>query len=147
MALGGIALYHSCIPMVSDIRSDALVATIEASHQLKAKRLGFITPYVPEVLKRMHRHLTDAEFESFEESNDRTVARISETSIILAIEQIAGAALCDATVISCTKLRTLNILKETKQKIGVPIFSSNSTLVDIWCNSQISAIRCRFLAL
>ena len=188
-ALEGVALYHSRIPMVPEVRSDTLAkmendlpasarllppsldfdvigygctsastvigsenvaraiqsvfprakvtdplaAVIAAGHRLEAKRLGFITPYVPEVSGRMHQRLTDAGFEiagfgSFEEGNDRTVARISEASIIRAAEKIAAAAPCDAIVISCTNLRTLNILKETEQNIGVPIISSNQAL-------------------
>ncbi|KZM50114.1 aspartate/glutamate racemase family protein [Labrenzia sp. OB1] len=189
MALDDVALYHSRIPMVPEIRSDTLArmennlpssvrllppsldfdvigygctsastvigsenvaraiqgvfpgvkvtdplaAVIAAARHLEAKRLGVITPYVPEVSRRMHQRLTDAGFEivafgSFEEGNDRTVARISKASIIRAAERVAASAPCDAIVVSCTNLRTLDILKETEQKTGVPIISSNQAL-------------------
>ncbi|WP_298812855.1 Asp/Glu racemase [uncultured Roseibium sp.] len=189
MALDGVALYHSRIPMVSDIRADTLAqmekdlpssarllpqsldfdvigygctsastvigsqnvaraiqtvypnalvtdplaAVIAAGQEVGAKRLGFITPYVPDISERMRLKLINAGFEiagfgSFEEGNDRVVARISELSIIQAARQIASASLCDAIVVSCTNLRTLSILKETEHEIGVPIISSNQAL-------------------
>lgn len=189
MALDGVALYHSRIPMVSDVRadtlakmerdlpysagllpqsldfnvigygctsastvigsqnvaraiqtvypnalvSDPLAAVIAAGRELGAKRLGFITPYVPDVSERMRMKLIDAGFEiagfgSFEEGNDRVVARISEQSIIHAAKRIAAKAPCDAIVVSCTNLRTLNILKKIEHAISVPIISSNQAL-------------------
>ncbi|MCV0428016.1 MAG: aspartate/glutamate racemase family protein [Roseibium sp.] len=189
MALDGVALYHSRIPMVPEIRADTLAkmekdlpasarllppslnfdvigygctsastvigsenvaraiqtvfpgalvtdplaAVIAAAREINAKRLGFITPYVPEVSERMQQRLTEVGFEiaafgSFEEGNDQTVARISETSIIRAAERVAATAPCDAIVISCTNLRTLNILMEMEKRIGVPIISSNQAL-------------------
>lgn len=189
MALDGVALYHSRIPMVPEIRpetlarmeedlpasarllppsldfdvigygctsastvigsenvaraiqtvfpkakvSDPLAAIIAAGHHLGAKRLGFITPYVPEVSSRMRQKLEDAGFEiagfgSFEEGNDQVVARITEASIWEAAENVAAAAPCDAIVISCTNLRCLNIISRIEEKIGVPVISSNQAL-------------------
>lgn len=189
MALDGVALYHSRIPMVPEIRpetlarmeedlpasarllppsldfdvigygctsastvigsenvaraiqtvfpnakvSDPLAAIIAAGHHLGAKRLGFITPYVPEVSGRMRQKLEDAGFEiaafgSFEEGNDQVVARITEASISEAAENVAAAAPCDAIVISCTNLRCLKIISRIEEKIGVPVISSNQAL-------------------
>lgn len=189
MALDGVALYHSRIPMVPEIRpetlarmeedlpasarllppsldfdvigygctsastvigsknvaraiqtvfpnakvSDPLAAIIAAGHHLGAKRLGFITPYVPEVSGRMRQKLEDAGFEiaafgSFEEGNDQVVARITEASISEAAENVAAAAPCDAIVISCTNLRCLKIISRIEDKIGVPVISSNQAL-------------------
>ncbi|MBG6176496.1 maleate isomerase [Labrenzia sp. EL_208] len=200
MALEGVALYHSRIPMVPEVRadtlakmerdlpasarllpsapdydvigygctsassvigsenvasairtvypnalvSDPLAAVIAAGRELKAKRLGFITPYIPEVSERMRRRLVEAGFDiagfgSFEEGNDRTVARICEKSIVAAAENIAAAAPCDAIVISCTSLRTLNIIKEMERKVGVPIISSNQALA--WHMLRLAKIR------
>ncbi|MGB3278802.1 MAG: aspartate/glutamate racemase family protein [Pseudorhodobacter sp.] len=189
MALDGVALYHSRIPMVPEIRpetlarmeedlpasarllppsldfdvigygctsastvigsknvaraiqtvfpnakvSDPLAAIIAAGHHRGAKRLGFITPYVPEVSGQMRQKLEDAGFEiaafgSFEEGNDQVVARITEASISEAAENVAAAAPCDAIVISCTNLRCLKIISRIEEKIGVPVISSNQAL-------------------
>ena len=189
MAHDGVALYHSRIPMVAEVRaetlakmecdlptsarllppsldfdvigygctsastvigsenvaraiqtvfpdalvSDPLAAVIAAGRHLNAKRLGFITPYVADVSSRMRERLVEAGFEiaafgSFEEGSDPVVARISQTSIVSAAEKIAAQASCDAIVISCTNLHCLNMIKDTENKLGIPIISSNQAL-------------------
>ncbi len=189
MNLEQVALYHSRIPMVSDVRpqtlramerdipactklfpsslafdvigygctsastvigshnvaraiqsvfpkarvTDPLAAIIAAGKAVRAKRIGFITPYLPEVSTQMRRVLEEAEFEiaafgSFEESDDRVVARISERSIVAAAKRVAGAAPCDAIVISCTNLKCLRLIPEIESCIGIPVISSNQAL-------------------
>jgi len=187
--MAGVALYHSRIPMVSEIRpetlgrmeqdlpaatrllpasvdfdvigygctsastvigsgkvakairsvfpnarvTDPLAALIAAGQSLGAKRLGFITPYLPEVSVRMREKLEETGFEiaafgSFEEGNDRVVARISERSIMSAAERVSHAAPCDAIVISCTNLRCLQIIPEMEARMNIPVISSNQAL-------------------
>ncbi|MDU9005280.1 maleate cis-trans isomerase family protein [Sedimentitalea todarodis] len=113
--------------------TDPLAALIAAGRALGAKRLGFVTPYVAEVSARMRQKLEDAGFEivgfgSFEEGNDRVVARITEDSILQAIESVAAEAPCDAVVVSCTNLRCLDVIPRAEAKIGVPVISSNQAL-------------------
>lgn len=187
--LAGVALYHSRIPMVSEIRpetlaqmehelpasarlfpptldfdvigygctsassvigsqnvaraiqtvfpqakvTDPLAAIIAAGTALGAKKLGFVTPYLPEVSERMRQKLQAAGFEiagfgSFEEGDDRRVARISEASIVAAAKRVAAQAPCDAIVISCTNLRCLNIIPEIEAATGVAVISSNQAM-------------------
>lgn len=113
--------------------TDPLAALIAAGKHLKVRRLGFVTPYVPEVSAGMRARLEAAGFEiagfgSFEESNDRVVARITERSILDAIQQVAAQAPCDAVVVSCTNLRCLNIIPRAEAQTGVPVLSSNQAL-------------------
>lgn len=189
MNLDGVALYHSRIPMVSEINPDTLsrmeddlpcavrllppaltydvigygctsaasvigseniarsvqsvfpsarvtnplAAIIAAAESLAVKRLGFITPYVPEVSLRLRQALEQAGFEitafgSFEERNDQVVARITESAILAAAEQIANIAPCDAIVISCTNLRCLHIIPQIEARTGLTVISSNQAL-------------------
>jgi maleate isomerase len=189
MALEGVALYHSRIPMVPEIRpdtlakmegdlpasarlfpqsldfdvigygctsastvigsdnvaravqtvfpnarvSDPLAAVVAAGRALGAGRLGFITPYVPEVSGRMRQKLEEAGFEiasfgSFEEGDDRVVARITERAIVAAARRVAAAAPCDAIVISCTNLRCLGVIDEIEAATGLPVITSNQAL-------------------
>ena len=189
MALEGVALYHSRIPMVAEIKSDTLrqmerdlpasarllpsaldfdvigygctsaatvigqegvarainsvipnthvtdplTALIAAANALGARRLGFVTPYIPEVSAQMRQKLEDAGFEivafgSFEEDDDRVVARISPPSIVAAVEKVSKLADCDAIVVACTNLRCLDVIETIEQKIGVPAISSNQAL-------------------
>jgi maleate isomerase len=127
--------------------TDPLAAIIAATRSLGAVRIGFLTPYVPEVSQRMRQKLQDAgleiaSFGSFEESNDHTVARITEASIAQAVRAVANAAAsdgsCDAVVISCTNLRCLQIIPEIEAEIGVPVLSSNTALA--WHMQRLAGI-------
>lgn len=189
MRLDGVALYHSRIPMVSDVTSDTLArmevdlpksaslfpstlafdvigygctsasavigsdrvaaavqsvfpgaqvtdplaALVAAGRHLDVGRLGFLTPYVPELSARMRQKLELAGFEvvsfgSFEEGNDHVVARIGEASIEHAARAVAAQAECDALVIACTNLRCLNVIPRIEQATGIPVLSSNQAL-------------------
>lgn len=189
MALDGVALYHSRIPMAAEICSDTLrqmesdlpasalllpsalnfdvigygctsaatvigskgvadainsifpnaevtdpiTAIIAATKAIGATRLGFITPYIPEVSSQMQNRLEEAglgiaAFGSFEEDNDRVVARISPASILAAIEQVSAQSNCDAMVVACTNLRCLSIISDAERQTGLPIISSNQAL-------------------
>lgn len=189
MAQDGVALYHSRIPMVPEVRpetlarmqadlpdsarlfpstpdfdvigygctsastvigsarvaaavqtvlpkakvTDPLAAIIAAGRALGAARLGFVTPYLPEVSAQMRQKLEEAGFAiagfgSFEEMDDRVVARITEAAIAAAAQQVASAADCDAIVISCTNLRCLRVIPQIEAATGVPVVSSNQAL-------------------
>ncbi|SHJ10019.1 maleate isomerase [Shimia gijangensis] len=113
--------------------TDPLAALIAAGKHLGVNRLGFITPYVPDVSARMRQKLENAGFEitafgSFEEGDDRVVARITEDAILAAAETVANAAPCDAIVISCTNLRCLRVIPEIESRTGVAALSSNQAL-------------------
>ncbi|OUS37800.1 Asp/Glu racemase [Rhodobacterales bacterium 56_14_T64] len=188
-ALDGVALYHSRIPMVAEIKADTLqqmerdlpasaqllpksldfdvigygctsaatvigqegvarainsvfphakvtdplTALIAAANALGAKRLGFITPYIPDVSMRMRLKLEEAGFEiaafgSFEETDDRVVARISPTSIATAIDRVAAQTGCDAIVVACTNLRCLGVIEAAEHRTATSVISSNQAL-------------------
>jgi len=113
--------------------TDPLAAIIAAGRALGAKRLGFITPYRPEVSAEMRLVLEQEGFEiagfaSFEEGDDRVVARITERAIVAAAERVAQSTACDAIVISCTNLRCLRVIPEIEASTGVAVISSNQAL-------------------
>ena len=113
--------------------TDPLRALAAACAALGVKRLGFASPYIPEVSARMRDELERAGFEiagfaSFSESDDRVVARITEESVMRAAETVFAQAQCDAVVVSCTNLRCLRIAPAIEAKIGAPVISSNMAL-------------------
>ncbi|UWQ78994.1 aspartate/glutamate racemase family protein [Leisingera sp. S132] len=189
MAQEGVALYHSRIPMVPEVRpetlaqmqadlpasaklfpsaadfdvigygctsastvigsakvaeavqtvlpdakvTDPLAAIIAAGKALGAARFGFVTPYLPEVSAQMRAKLEAAGFAiagfgSFEQMDDRVVARITEAAIAEAAKKAVTQGDCDAIVISCTNLRCLRIIPEIEAQTGVPVISSNQAL-------------------
>lgn len=113
--------------------TDPLAAIIEAGRALSARRLGFVTPYVAEMSARMREKLEAAGFEiasfgSFEEGNDRIVARITPASVLAAIKAVASKASCDAVVVSCTNLRCIDIIEAAEARYGVPVITSNQAM-------------------
>ncbi|MGH1414884.1 MAG: maleate cis-trans isomerase family protein [Pelagimonas sp.] len=113
--------------------TDPMAAIIAACQSLGAKRLGFITPYIPSVSDRLRNKLSDAGFDitglgSFEEGDDRVVARITPASISAAALHIAAQSPCDAIVISCTNLRCLSVIPAIEHQLGLPVISSNQAL-------------------
>jgi len=122
---------HTVLPGVQV--TDPLSAIIAGCNALGAKRVGFVTPYVPDVSARMRTRLEEAgkeiaAFGSFEQSDDRVVARIDESSILAAIETVAGQAECDAIILSCTNLRSADLVMRAEARVGVPVISSNLAL-------------------
>lgn len=113
--------------------TDPLTALIAALKALNVQRLGFLTPYLPEVSQAMRVRLeaagiTIAGFGAFEESDDRVVARITPAAILEGVEAVAAQAPCDAVFASCTNLRVQDILLEAEACTGVPVIGSNQAL-------------------
>ena len=113
--------------------TDPLKAVIAACGALGVRRLGFVTPYVEEVSAAMRDKLEDRDFEvaafgSFEQVEDSIVARIDPNSILDAILSIGGAAACDAVFVSCTNLRTLDIIAKAEAQLNKPVITSNQAL-------------------
>lgn len=113
--------------------TDPISATLAACQALGVRRLGFVTPYVESVSAAMRALLVAngleiTAFASFEEGDDRVVARISPESILASIETVAGQAECDAVFVSCTNLRVAGIAAEAERRIGRPVISSNLAL-------------------
>ena len=113
--------------------TDPLAAIIAALGHLGARRLGFLTPYRPEVSQVMRDRLAAAGFVigvfgSFEEGDDRVVARITEGAIEAGALRLAAEGGIDALVISCTNLRCLNAIPRIEAEAGIPVVSSNQAL-------------------
>ncbi len=113
--------------------TDPLTAIKAALQALGARRIGFLTPYVAEVSRAMRQNLEAsgleiAAFGSFEQSEERVVARIAPESVLRSILDVGGAAECDAVFASCTNLRTLDVIEAAEDALGKPIIASNQAL-------------------
>ncbi|TAL86957.1 MAG: Asp/Glu racemase [Candidimonas sp.] len=113
--------------------TDPLRAVMAACKALKVQRLGFVTPYVKDVSAAMRTTLETSgliisAFGSFEQSEESVVARISPTSVYEAVLKVGRAALCDAVFVSCTNVRTLDILEDAERVLGLPVITSNQAL-------------------
>lgn len=113
--------------------TNPLAGLIAAGRSLDLRKLGFVSPYVAEVSQRMRERLEDAGFEisgfaSFEEGDDRVVARITPSSIADAVHRVAQASDCDAVIVSCTNMRCLQVIPQIEAELGIPVLSSNQAM-------------------
>ena len=117
------------VPHVTDPAS-ALVADCRARG---ITRLGLLDPYTPDVSAPLRAMLARAGIATpahagFEEAEEARVVRIDEGSILRGVEAVAGMAEVEAVFVSCTNLRTLDLLEEAERRIGRPVLSSNLVL-------------------
>lgn len=113
--------------------TDPLTATIAACRALGVRRIGFLTPYVADVSAAMRAKLEEAgleiaAFASFEEGEERAVARIAERSTLEAIKGLGRRDGVEAVFASCTNLRAFGIIEAAETELGVPVLSSNLAL-------------------
>lgn len=117
----------------TDHVSDPVTSLIAACAALNVKTLGLITPYVAAVSGQLRVVLEGAGisvtgFASFEEPIEENVVRISADAITAAAIDMGQAATCDAIFLSCTNLRTLEIIDGIERAINKPVLSSNQVL-------------------
>lgn len=126
--------------------TNPISAVIAALNALKVKKIALVTPYVKEVNAPMRELLITQGFSTvaegaFEQSDDQTVARISEASTLEAIKTTVGSKACDAVFVSCTNLRSFGIIEAAEAALGVPVVSSNQAL--IWHMLKLSSIEAK----
>ncbi|MFT5005860.1 MAG: maleate isomerase [Paracoccaceae bacterium] len=113
--------------------TNPLTAAKAALKQLGVKRLGLLTPYSPDVTDAMRACFNDDGIAvtligSFYEENDIVVGRIDRQSILEATIALGRSDDCDGVFISCTSLRTADIIEEAEHVLGKPVTSSNHAL-------------------
>jgi maleate isomerase len=96
--------------------TEPISALLSACEYLGISRLAFLSPYVEEVSSRMRVVLAangvdTPVFGSFETSEEALVARISPASTAQAAEQLAKDSRAEAIFISCTNVRTLDVMR------------------------------------
>ena len=123
--------------------TDPVSALIAACQHLGITRLGLLSPYVATVSNRLRSVLKAAGidtpvFGSFNESREATVVRIDGPSIIAAATALAEEGGVDALFLSCTNLRTMNVIDALETRLDLPVLSSN--LVLAWHMCQLAGI-------
>lgn len=111
--------------------TEPVSALVAACRAQQITRIGLISPYVRAVSDRLIAVLAEAgisvtAFASFDEPEERQVVRIAPQSIYDAAVGLTGDF--DAIFLSCTNLRTLDVLDPIAQATGKPVLSSNQVL-------------------
>jgi len=123
--------------------TEPVSALIAACNHLGIKRLAFLSPYIAEVSGRLRNVLADADvqtpvFGSFAEEVEEKVVRIDGASIINAARDLCADARVDGLFLSCTNLRTLDVIVPLEAELDIPVLSSN--LVLGWHMAQLAGI-------
>lgn len=113
--------------------ADPLTAALEAFTALGIRRIAIVSPYIEEVsqpiVAAFERHgLSVTARAAFGEEVEARVARIDPASIRAAALEIGHRADVEAVFLSCTNLRTLDIIDDLEAALGKPVVSSNQAL-------------------
>jgi len=120
-----IRAVRPALPCTSPIT--AAMAGITA---LGLKRIALLTPYVQSINDMMRgyieaRGVAVPVMGSFNNSNDDEVARISLESTRAAAIDLGKSQHVDGIFVSCTSIRTIDIIREVEEAIGKPVIASN----------------------
>lgn len=124
--------------------TDPLSALIAACSELNLRNIALLTPYVIAVSQGLRDVLADAGiatpvFGSFNEAEEARVARIDAPSLIAAATALGQDDSVDAVFLSCTNLRTLDVLPAIAAQIGKPVLASNQVL--IWHMARLAGVK------
>jgi maleate isomerase len=113
--------------------TDPLSALIAACKVLGITQLAFLSPYTADVSDGLRTALATAGiatpvFGSFEEANEASVVRIAPYSIFDAACGLAAQGGTQAVFLSCTNLRTLDVIEQIEARTGLSCLSSNQVL-------------------
>ena len=127
----------------TDAVSNPLSALIAACQHMGIKRLAFLSPYLESVSDHLRARVHEADiatplFGTFNEEQEANVARITGDSIIEAGVELGLQGDCDAVFLSCTNLRTLDVISEIESKVNKPVLSSNQVLA--WHLAQLAGL-------
>jgi maleate isomerase len=123
--------------------TDPLTAALAAFRSLRVRRLGIVSPYIPSVAGPICRAFEDAGIEvretlSFGEEVEARVARIDPASIRDAALQVGRREGVEGVFLSCTNLRTLDIIDGLEGELGLPVVSSNQGVA--WHMARLSGL-------
>lgn len=118
-----------------------LTATLTAFAALEISKIGLVSPYIDTVSGPMRQTFEAAGYSvpsmvSFGEEVEANVARIDPASIHAAALEVGANPEAEAVFLSCTNLRTLDIITDLEQRLGKPVVSSNQALA--WYMARLS---------
>lgn len=141
----GAARVHELVSQSTRTQAvtDPLSAALAHCQTLGLARIGIVSPYVASVAEPIRAAfemagITVPDMLSFGEEIEQRVARIAPESIADAARTLARRTSLDAIFLSCTNLRTLDILEPLAQELGLPVLSSNQCLA--WHMATLSGV-------
>lgn len=121
-----------------------LTAAQRACRALGVSSIAVVSPYTPDIAQPVC-----AAFETdgirvtralhFGEEVEARVARIAPQSVYAAAAEVARDSGAEAVFLSCTNLRTLDVIEDLERDLCVPVFGSNLALA--WDMARLSGAR------
>ncbi|MDW3225361.1 MAG: Asp/Glu racemase [Paracoccaceae bacterium] len=131
----GAARVAQCIRQGTQtiVVTEPVSALFAACSALRVSRIAFLSPYVESVSQKLRQTLSDQKIETpvfgtFAEDQEAKVARIDEKSLLDAACRLVKDVDIDAVFLSCTNLRTLDVIPRLRDVTGLPVLSSNLVL-------------------
>lgn len=121
--------------------TDPLTALTAACRHIGVSRIALLSPYVPDVSDTLRnalgrRDITTAVTGTFNVAEEARVVRITSDSLMDAARALMAGTDAQALFLSCTNLRTLDVIAPLEAALGKPVLSSN--LVLAWHLAQLS---------
>lgn len=116
----------------------AAVAIVSALQRLEVARLAVVSPYSREINDRCERYLGAAGFRVLSVVGSPPPGPAGDVPAE-DIERMAASAARsgpEALLISCTALRTMNLIEKLEASLGIPVISSNSAT--LWAAMQLA---------
>lgn len=110
-------------------------ALVEALRRRGVTRIGFASPYVPELNDRAIAFLSESGFQTVaradvEETLDNTGQGAMPPSEVEALGARADAPEAEAIVLSCTDMRAVEIAEALSGRLGKPVICSNAAMME-----------------
>ena len=121
--------------------SQPVSALVAACEHLGLKCIALLSPYIESVSANLRQVLQDSgvetpAFGTFGEAEEFKVVRISGASVMEAATALVRDSQVDGIFLSCTNLRTLDLITPLEAALDMPVLSSN--LVLAWHLAQLS---------
>ncbi len=131
----GAERVHALVTGATQCRAvtDPLSAALAQCRALGLARIGIVSPYIASVADPIRaafegQGITVPDTLSFGEKVEARVARVAPASIAEAARALARHNRLDGLFLSCTNLRTLELLAPLSKELGLPVLSSNHAL-------------------
>lgn len=116
----------------TQVVTDPLTAVLASLQELEARSVAIVSPYIEKVAQPIHFAFEAVGFTvpvalSFGEEVEARVARIDAASICRAARAAADSG-AEAIFLSCTNLRTLDVIDDLEGELGRPILRGNQVL-------------------
>jgi maleate isomerase len=110
--------------------SSPITGAIAGMKALGLERIALLTPYVQAINDMMRDYIEERGISvpvmgSFNNANDDEVARITLESTKAAAIDLARSTHVDGIFVSCTSIRTIDIVREVEAETGKPMLASN----------------------